>query len=100
MRNDNVLLAGVRPDPGDGIKVRLFPDGHIEIALLTGNGHVSKELSLARIEDLEILGHTITRAIIRYKEIHPAGESYLTDVRRILSPQTETIETALINARP
>lgn len=94
------MLAGVRPGPADGLKIRLFSDGHIEIALLNANGHAAKELSLAGIADLEVFGRTVTRAIIRYKETHPAGGSYIENVRKTLAPQTADVMAAVLAVKP
>ncbi|MHB1934029.1 MAG: hypothetical protein ACYCR5_06575 [Leptospirillum sp.] len=100
MRSDDTLLAGVRPGPGDGLKVRLFLDGHIEIALLNPDGHAAKELSLAGIADLEVFCRTVTRAVIRHRELNSGGDSYLQGVRRALAPQVENVENALLHAKP
>ena len=99
MRNDNVLLAGVRPDPGDGIKVRLFPDGHVSVSFLGKNGHEIRVIELSGIEDLKELAHVVNRAVLRYKELNSDDGSYLQTVRRTLAPQTADIEAALMNVR-
>jgi len=101
MRSDDVLLAGHRPDDSDGVKIRYYPEGgHISVAFLARNGRELYAFELSGIEDLRELSHVLARAVLRYGELFPEEESYLSGVRRILSPQTETVETALINARP
>jgi len=99
MKGDT-LLAGLRPDGHDGVKIRGFSDGRIEIALLDANGRSVKEISLSGIVDLETLGNTILRAVYRYKELpRDDNESYLASVRGALLPQVENHETALLNAK-
>ncbi|EQD24189.1 MAG: hypothetical protein M1537_08480 [Nitrospirae bacterium] len=102
MRSDDVLLAGHRPDGSDGLKVRYYPeDGHIRVSFLGKNGHELHGFELSGIEDLESLTDTLARAVLRYRELQGnPHDSYLANVRRILAPQTETAETALMNARP
>lgn len=102
MRSDDVLLAGHRPDDSDGLKVRYFPtDGHLSVAFLGRNGREIRGFELAGIEDLESLTDTLARAVLRYRELQGnPHDSYLANVRRILAPQTQTLETAVLNAKP
>jgi len=99
--NDDVLLAGRRPGDGDGVKVRYFPETkHIKISFLSRSGREVHSFEVDGIADLRELNHIIQRAVARYEELYPAQKTYLTNIRKILSPQTDSHATALINAKP
>ncbi|MHB1285314.1 MAG: hypothetical protein ACYCYP_01920 [Leptospirales bacterium] len=100
MRSEDVLLAGCRPDESDGLKIRFYPeDGHIKISVIGRSGHEIHSFELDGIADLEELAHVTRRAVMKHRELFPKQDDYLQTVRRILSPQTETHETALLNVK-
>ena len=99
MKSDDVLLAGLRPQGRDGIKVRLFEDKHLKISFLGRSGHELHGFELAGIEDLESLTDTLARAILRYRELQGnAHDSYLASIRKILCPQTDGSMAAVLNS--
>jgi len=101
MENNDILLAGHRPDGGaDGIKIRLMQHGIIKISFLNPNGQEVHGFELAGIADLVELNHVIRRSVVRHRELFPENRNgYLETVRKILSPQTENHETALLGAK-
>jgi len=101
MENNDILLGGVRPGATDGLKIRLFPaDGHIRLSMLSQSGMEILGFELSGIEDLRELSYVVQRAVSRHEELFPEKETYLANVRKILSPQTDAHMAALINAQP
>jgi hypothetical protein len=100
MKDSDVLLAGHRPGETDGLKIKYFPKtGAVRVSLLARNGTEALGFELDGIADLEELGRTIMRAVERYRELFPAQENYLSEIRKILAPQTENHTATLLNAR-
>jgi len=100
MKDKDVLLAGHRPGETDGLKVKFFPKTeHVRVSLIGRNGTEALGFELDGIKDLEELGHTIMRAVERHRELFPAQENYLSEVRKILAPQTENHTATLLNLR-
>jgi hypothetical protein len=97
---DDILLSGRRVDEeADGLKIKFFPpDGHFEIVLQPRDGGKACVFELCAIEDLVELKRVIQKALSRHKEITEPKNDYLSNVRRILSPQTENVTATILNA--
>jgi hypothetical protein len=97
---EDILLSGKRPDAHDGLKIQYFPrDGHIQILILAQNNPKPYVFELAGIEDLRELSFVIQRALDRHQEITDPGADCLSNIRRMLSPQVQDVENALLNVK-